>query len=192
MVPGSSFPVRRTGLTRSAPAARPCGVWYGMMKRRIVGFHLDDDGDWVAELDCYHGYHTRHRPPLVSRPWATNEEGRQSRIGAELQCARCERLEFPEGLEPVRRTPEFDQESVPERLLRSHATQTGVWGRIEVLEGELGYWVEAGNGREVRLTPSRSGVIVPEMAHRLLLKGPVRFFVEFFKREERGGGPNVG
>lgn len=152
------------------------------MKRRIVGFHLDEKGDWVAELDCFHGYHTRHRPPLVHRRWVTTEEGRKSRIGAELECVRCDRLEFPEGLEPVRSTPEFDQDSVPEKLLQSHSTQPGVWGLIRILEGELGYWVEAGNGREIRLTPSRGGVIVPEMSHRLLLKGPVRFFVEFFRR----------
>jgi hypothetical protein len=31
----------------------------------------------------------RHDPPWQSRPWVTTPEGRASRIGAELACAKC-------------------------------------------------------------------------------------------------------
>jgi hypothetical protein len=60
------------------------------LKRRITGFHRDDEGDWVAELECGHGQHVRHRPPLSTRPWVLTIEGRQSRIGVELDCKRCD------------------------------------------------------------------------------------------------------
>jgi len=30
------------------------------MNRRITGFHQDDVGDWVAELDCGHTQLVRH------------------------------------------------------------------------------------------------------------------------------------
>jgi hypothetical protein len=31
--------------------------------RKIVGFHLDERKDWVAELECGHQQHVRHNPP---------------------------------------------------------------------------------------------------------------------------------
>ncbi|HEY4907263.1 MAG TPA: DUF3565 domain-containing protein [Candidatus Acidoferrum sp.] len=57
--------------------------------RKIVGFHQDDAGDWVAELECGHTQHMRHDPPWQSRPWVTTPEGRGSRIDMELPCAKC-------------------------------------------------------------------------------------------------------
>ena len=39
------------------------------MDRRIAGFHQDELGDWVAELDCGHTQHVRHNPPWQLRPW---------------------------------------------------------------------------------------------------------------------------
>ena len=57
--------------------------------RRITGFHTDDEGHWVAELDCGHGQHVRHEPPMVTRPWVLTPEGRARYLGTELQCVRC-------------------------------------------------------------------------------------------------------
>jgi len=31
--------------------------------RKIVDFHLDENLDWVAELECGHQQHVRHNPP---------------------------------------------------------------------------------------------------------------------------------
>src|SRR5215470_14759325 len=59
------------------------------VERSIIGFHQDEFGDWVADLDCGHGQHTRHNPPWTSRPWVTTEEGRKSRLGSKLVCKRC-------------------------------------------------------------------------------------------------------
>lgn len=60
------------------------------MKRRIVGFHRDEQGDWVADLECGHGQHVRHRPPWVLRPWIVTETGRNEHIGQTLKCKRCD------------------------------------------------------------------------------------------------------
>ena len=57
--------------------------------RRIVGYHLDEVGDWVAELECGHGQHVRHDPPWQVREWVTTEEGRARRLGTTLDCVRC-------------------------------------------------------------------------------------------------------
>ena len=61
-----------------------------MAPRKITGFHLDENGDWVAELECGHGQHVRHNPPWTMRPWVLTEEGRAGHIGRELNCKKCE------------------------------------------------------------------------------------------------------
>lgn len=60
------------------------------MRTRIVGFHRDAEGYWVAELACGHTQHMRHRPPWQNREWVTTEEGRAARIGAEIECSVCD------------------------------------------------------------------------------------------------------
>jgi tRNA G46 methylase TrmB len=60
------------------------------MLQKIVGYHQDDEGHWVADLGCGHGQHVRHQPPMVSRPWVLTEEGRRSFLGTPLNCKRCE------------------------------------------------------------------------------------------------------
>jgi len=63
------------------------------MERRIVGFHLDEELHWVAELECRHQQHVRHRPPWTLRPWVTTAAGRASRLGMALDCLKCDRGE---------------------------------------------------------------------------------------------------
>ena len=65
------------------------------LPRRIAGFHLDDEGDWVADLECGHTQHVRHDPPWQVRPWVVTDEGRAGRIGTILNCRRC--AEEPHG-----------------------------------------------------------------------------------------------
>ncbi|HEV8397219.1 MAG TPA: DUF3565 domain-containing protein [Vicinamibacterales bacterium] len=59
------------------------------MERRIVAFSQDDEGHWVAELECGHRQHMRHRPPFERRDWVTTPEGRESRIGVMVNCRAC-------------------------------------------------------------------------------------------------------
>lgn len=64
-----------------------------IMRRKIVGFHRDGQSDWVAELECGHPQHVRHRPPWEERPWTLTAEGRASWVGSELTCKRCQEEE---------------------------------------------------------------------------------------------------
>ena len=57
--------------------------------RRIVGFHQDAEGHWVADLACGHAQHVRHDPPWQTRPWVLTAAGRQEFVGRELGCPLC-------------------------------------------------------------------------------------------------------
>ena len=95
--PRRERPVRETGILN-----RDAGLdIYGdasrtqsqiMTARRIVGFHQDEEHHWVAELECGHTQHVRHDPPWQLRPWVVTPEGRQSFLGATLNCVECDRL----------------------------------------------------------------------------------------------------
>jgi hypothetical protein len=57
--------------------------------RKIVAFHQDEHGDWVADLACGHTRHVRHRPPWELRPWVITGQGRQQKLGSTLDCKKC-------------------------------------------------------------------------------------------------------
>jgi hypothetical protein len=56
---------------------------------KIVGYHLDGEGYWVAELSCGHWQHVRHRPPFVERSWVLTEAGRAAYIGHPVEYPQC-------------------------------------------------------------------------------------------------------
>ncbi|NNG14410.1 MAG: DUF3565 domain-containing protein [Gammaproteobacteria bacterium] len=60
-----------------------------MKTRHIIGFHTDEQHDWVAVLDCGHTQHVRHQPPWQERPWVITEQGRLAHKGALLNCKKC-------------------------------------------------------------------------------------------------------
>jgi Protein of unknown function (DUF3565) len=57
--------------------------------RKIVDFHLDENLDWVAELECAHQQLVRHNPPWTNRHWVTTPQGRLAHLGQELECLMC-------------------------------------------------------------------------------------------------------
>lgn len=64
-----------------------------MTLQNIVGYHLDVENHWVAELSCDHFQHVRHDPPWMTRPWVLTEKGRISMLGYQLNCKKCDRGE---------------------------------------------------------------------------------------------------
>ena len=152
------------------------------MNRRIVSFHEDSESQWIAELSCGHRRHTRHDPPLSDRPWVLTSEGRESRIGLELDCIPCDQKAIPRGFEPYRRTGVFDQETVPKGLLERHTTKPGIWARIHVTEGAIDYLLHAPFHSRERLDPNSAGIVPPEVEHHLETTGPVTFYVEFWRK----------
>ena len=86
---------------------------------------------------------------------------------------------IPENCFPYKKTPEFDEGSVPKGLLKSHSTKEGTWGKIIVLEGQLRYRVNGAEQEEFVLDEERFGVVEPTILHEVKPLGRVRFYVEF-------------
>jgi tellurite methyltransferase len=92
-----------------------------------------------------------------------------------------DRERLPEGVELVRTTPELDEETVPAGLLRDHRLAEGVWGRLVVIDGDLGFAFDDEDGPPRRLGPGEHVVMAPGRTHRVVPDGPVRFVIEFHR-----------
>ena len=151
------------------------------MRQAITGFHLDAEGDWVAELSCGHRQHVRHDPPFQQRPWVLTPASRAGRLGTLLTCPPCDRAVLPEAIRRVRSSPEWDQATLPPGLRRAHQLAAGTWGQIVVLQGTLRFSMESEPPLTVDLTPgSAAQAIPPQVVHAVQPLGPVRFRIDFF------------
>ncbi len=84
--------------------------------------------------------------------------------------------------EPYKRTPDFDQDSLPEAIRNAHSTKAGTWGLLVVSEGAARLVFDE-PGREVEVSPGNPGVIAPQAVHHVEVNGPVRLHVEFYKEK---------
>jgi tellurite resistance-related uncharacterized protein len=87
---------------------------------------------------------------------------------------------LPQDVVAYKRTPIFDQDTIPAGLQRRHATAAGVWALIVVLEGQLRLRVLDGSAPRL-LEAQTPGVLAPQQPHEVEPVGPVSFFVEFYK-----------
>jgi tellurite resistance-related uncharacterized protein len=94
--------------------------------------------------------------------------------------------ELPGDVVAYRRTPEFDERTLPTALQREHTTKAGAWALINVLEGKLLYRV-LDPPSETMLEPGKPGVVRPQQPHEVQLVGPVRVYVEFYAKPRMSG-----
>ncbi len=96
-----------------------------------------------------------------------------------MSADRPERL--PVGLALQRTTPSFDEHSAPAGLRRAHQVADGVWGRLLVESGALGFVFEDTPG-DVRIIEAGQHQVIPPLAlHHVVIDRPVRFSVEFHR-----------
>lgn len=87
---------------------------------------------------------------------------------------------LPDNVIAYKRTPEFDESTIPPGLLNSHQTKEGVWGKIVVLSGKLLYTIQQ-PFKGIALDISRYGVVDPTVLHEVKPVGQVTFYVEFYQ-----------
>lgn len=89
--------------------------------------------------------------------------------------------DMPSAVRFYKRTAEFDNESVPNGLLKAHRTKSGTWGKIVVLKGVLEYRILEPEYQAIELSPNKYGVIEPTILHEVEPLTEVRFCVEFYR-----------
>ena len=98
---------------------------------------------------------------------------------------------LPDGLEYVRTTDVFDQRDHPKGLLRAHRVAEGVWARLVVHTGELGFVFEDDTEDPRAVFAGDHVVIPPRRLHHVVIDAPVTFSIEFH-REAAAPDPEEG
>ena len=92
---------------------------------------------------------------------------------------------LPDDFVAYKRTPQFNQDTVPKGLLSEHTTKADTWGILNIESGSLAYHItEPGYEAEYVLGPDKHGVIVAEQSHHIRTMGDVSFYIEFYRRPE--------
>jgi len=89
--------------------------------------------------------------------------------------------QLPDGLLLQRTTPTFDEISTPKGLRAAHTVADGVWGRLVVEDGALGFVFEDRPDEVRTIGAGEYQVIPPTRLHHVVIDGPVRFAVEFHR-----------
>lgn len=85
-------------------------------------------------------------------------------------------------LKPYKRTPVFDEITLPAGLRKDHRTKEGVWGIIRILEGQVRYEV-IDPPAETILDPKNPGLVLPNQLHLVEPLGPMKMQVEFYESD---------
>ena len=91
---------------------------------------------------------------------------------------------LPAEVESYKRTPEFNNDTIPKGLLKAHKTKEGTWGKIVILSGQLHYRILEPQLEEWVLSPRDFGVVEPTVLHEISPIGAVTFYVEFFRNAQ--------
>lgn len=127
------------------------------MDREITDLVQDSHGHCVAELSCHHRQHVHHRTPFQQREWVLEGSARQARLGTLTGCPLRARAELPKGLQLVRSSPLWDENTMPRRLAKAHQTARGTWARLTVHGGRLRLVLHTGaRGRRGPWAPRRT------------------------------------
>lgn len=99
-------------------------------------------------------------------------------------------MRMPSDVAAYKRTSVFDQDTLPAGLTRNHRTAPGVWAMIRVVEGRLIYRTGQPPS-ETTLDPQHPAVVAPQQTHEVAPCGPVRFFVEFYRKADAARKPGA-
>ena len=88
---------------------------------------------------------------------------------------------LPDGLEHVRTTDIFDNDTVPAGLLRAHRVADGVWGRLVVHSGTESFVFDDEPEHPITVSAGDAVAIPPARQHHLELHDAASFAVEFHR-----------
>ena len=87
---------------------------------------------------------------------------------------------LPDTVDKYSQSRVFTETTTPANFQKHHQTRPGVWGKLVMERGAMQFEWE-GDEAALSLAAGDTVVIPPETPHRVILDGPVRFFVEFYR-----------
>lgn len=100
-----------------------------------------------------------------------------------------DQAQMPDGFVLARTTDAFDKGTVPSGLLRAHRVADGVWARLVVHTGSVGFVFED-EPDDIKVVPAGDSLVIPPARlHHVEPDGPATFAVEFHRPPaDKGSG----
>jgi tellurite resistance-related uncharacterized protein len=95
-------------------------------------------------------------------------------------------LRLPDGVVHVRTTAVFSDEQHPAGIRRAHRVADGVWARLVVHTGSLGFVFDDTPHEPVTVSAGGEVIIPPQRVHHVVFAGPATFVLEFFRTPAAG------
>ncbi|NER79296.1 MAG: DUF1971 domain-containing protein [Leptolyngbya sp. SIO1D8] len=90
---------------------------------------------------------------------------------------------LPTNVTAYRKTPVFNEATIPAALLNRHMAKAGSWAKISIMSGQLGYRILSPVPETHRLNSDTPGIVEPQIPHHVEKLGPVEFYIEFYRDE---------
>ncbi len=126
---------------------------------------------------------TLRRPASATAPSRRSRPSPVARRGQALQ-ARPDPEADPDA---AARTPVLTESSIPRRFRLARATRAGIWTCVRVVRGRLDIDY-CDDGELARATPAEPVWIPPDVRHRLVPDGWVRFYLEYYQADDDQAG----
>lgn len=104
-------------------------------------------------------------------------------LGWPLNCVRCDRLEWPDGLVFQDCTERLSDSGLARALTYSHDVAANSWTRIVLNSGGLRLLIPELDF-ETHLSPDAPGIVPPHVGHQLQSAEPAQFIVETWRVPE--------
>ena len=152
-------------------------------RQSIAFFH---NANWDAVIECLPtclepGELPRYQPIAAGPHLMQKFQSTVNTFGGPMNEAMPLGPAMPPGLSLVRVTPEFTATTVPAGLLRAHEVAEGVWGRLKVHHGHVGFVFEDEPNCRVEAVPGEHVDIPPGRPHHVEPDDDAVFVVEFHR-----------
>jgi tellurite resistance-related uncharacterized protein len=90
-------------------------------------------------------------------------------------------LEIPKNATCYARSPDFNHDTVPEKLLSDHNLKTGTWGKLIVSKGEVRYFNAGSQSPDAIVHSNETHTIPTQQMHFIQTSADAEFFIEFWR-----------
>ena len=92
------------------------------------------------------------------------------------------KYDLPAGVTCYWQSGRLDQGNLPAGLTREHRLKEGTWGMLTLRSGSIQFVWDDTEGGTVELAAPGRMVIPPTVPHHLVLGGPFKLEIEFYRR----------
>lgn len=79
------------------------------------------------------------------------------------------------------RSPDFNRETVPEKLLSEHNLKAGTWGKLIVAKGEVRYFNAGSDTPDAIILGKQTHTIPTQQLHFIQVSDDAEFYIEFWR-----------